>query len=123
MSKQHTGIEAVCVSFGLDFAPMFDTPNGNTFAGIWIASGAKLWLVGQDDVTGLIKLSTKDGAFTGWMLTRNLRLGHYDRAEQESDSAESPTITDTDIGSPEPFCACGRRWSQCDGSRRGCGKR
>lgn len=20
----------------------------------------------------------------------------------------------------EPFCACGRRWSKCDGSRRGC---
>lgn len=37
-----------------------------------------------------------------------------------SEPAESPTITDLDIGSPEPFCACGRRVSQCDHSRKGC---
>lgn len=26
-------------------------------------------------------------------------------------------------GLGEPYCACGRRWSDCDGSRRGCHRR
>jgi len=26
-------------------------------------------------------------------------------------------------GALEPFCACGRRWGECDGSRVGCKKR
>ena len=26
-------------------------------------------------------------------------------------------------GLGEPFCACGRRWSECDGSRSGCQSR
>ena len=36
--------------------------------------------------------------------------------------SEHPLIGGNDAGSAEPFCACGRRWSQCDRSRRGCGK-
>ncbi len=27
---------------------------------------------------------------------------------------------DEALANPEPFCACGRRVSQCDGSRKGC---
>lgn len=29
-------------------------------------------------------------------------------------------LEDQADGISEPFCACGRRWSQCDGSRLGC---
>lgn len=36
---------------------------------------------------------------------------------------EGDDARDYEDGLAEPFCACGRRWSQCDGSRRFCGKR
>lgn len=47
------------------------------------------------------------------------RSGHI-LASADPDPAETPRIGDLDIGAPEPFCACGRRMSHCDGSRAGC---
>jgi hypothetical protein len=44
----------------------------------------------------------------------------------------APMLTDEEVnaewwarlaGHGEPFCACGRRWSDCDGSRRGCNRK
>lgn len=45
-----------------------------------------------------------------------------DMARGEAGGAEDARLFPDDIGSAEPFCACGRRWSQCDRSRARCGE-
>ena len=36
--------------------------------------------------------------------------------------SEGRPMTDSEIATGQPFCACGRLVSRCDGSRKGCGK-
>lgn len=46
------------------------------------------------------------------------------RLRERSDVAEHALLDELEVGSPwEQFCACGRRWTQCDGSRSACHKR
>jgi hypothetical protein len=42
------------------------------------------------------------------------------KPEPATAPAESARVTEDNAGSAEPFCACGRRVSHCDHSRRGC---
>lgn len=53
-------------------------------------------------------------------LTREDWADMLRNAGEGAEASESPRITDLDVGSAEPFCACGRRISQCDHSRKGC---
>ena len=57
------------------------------------------WAFGPDDVPTLLERAD------GWYDTEGLVL---ERAS---------------LRNPEPFCACGRVISECDGSRTACGKR
>ncbi|NTX08956.1 hypothetical protein [Myxococcus sp. CA040A] len=38
----------------------------------------------------------------------------------EADAQDRSSLESGDVTWMEPFCACGRRLSHCDGSRRGC---
>lgn len=49
-------------------------------------------------------------------------LERYLAAEEEASEPELPFGVDRPEALLEPFCACGRVVSRCDGSRRGCGK-
>lgn len=40
--------------------------------------------------------------------------------EGDGEVAEEALLEPEAVGFAEPFCACGRRWSQCDRSRLGC---
>jgi hypothetical protein len=49
------------------------------------------------------------------------------RALRQAFAATTPLVAvdyaDIELHLGEPFCACGRRWSDCDGSRARCHKR
>jgi hypothetical protein len=65
------------------------------------------------------------GSASGIDLTDMIEVAVADAVREASraaleEAAETERITPEDIGCAEPFCFCGRRWSQCDGSRRGC---
>lgn len=46
-----------------------------------------------------------------------------DGPHDDDEAAESPRgFFASGDGSPEPFCACGRRISECDRSRAGCSR-
>ena len=65
-------------------------------------------------------------ASTGELLSM-LETAVCDRIVAEFERARAAAgfgpMNDFADGINEPYCACGRRWSQCDRSRKRCGKR
>lgn len=104
----------------LTTAAVVDCPRG-------VCAGCGLEAVVAEDADGLILAD--DGTVRGYYSGEVIVNSPEDSGRLLCDACYNDrelaveTPRSSGDGSPEPFCSCGRRTSECDGSRRGCRKR